>query len=76
MRCDSTRNLEDATQHLCGPRGPLSPVSTGDGHPTGDGDSRLISTMSPVSPLSPVAHARMASEQFPKRLSREKCGCA
>jgi len=42
----------------CSREQPVSPVSIGDRHPTGDRDSRLISTMSPVSSLSPVARAR------------------
>jgi hypothetical protein len=42
----------------CGLEQPVSPVSTGDRHPTGDRNSPDFSTLSPVSPVSPVARAR------------------
>jgi hypothetical protein len=41
----------------CGLEQPVSPVSTGDRHPTGDRNSPDFSTLSPVSPVSPVARA-------------------
>jgi hypothetical protein len=41
-----------------GPEGPVSPVATGDRDPTGDRNLPVISTRSPLSPVSPVARTR------------------
>ena len=77
MRYDCTRNVEDAIQHPHGPRAQLSPVQTGDTHPTGDRNSRLISTMSPVSPVSPVARVRDGFRNNTRRNAiGERCRCA